>query len=322
MDGSSEVTIRRLGEADAAALVRCFVRCYGDTYPSDHFHDPGRLRARIADGTLRSVGAIARDGTLVGHMGLTVRHRRARASEAGNTVVDPAYRGRGLLGQLGGALAELCRGEGFIGYVHYPTTAHDIMQRTSVRGDGVETGLMLDYIPAETDYRGIEQGVGRLAATVAYLPFSRAPERRVFLPTAYRELITDLYNEAMLERGVAPPRDTLTRGATRALRTLHVRRSLLQVHVERAGRDIAKCLDSSTAVTHVDLCLDDPGVGAAVSILRDQRFFFCAVMPEFAHTDVLRLQRLESPSPESFAPKLANEGARRLLSFIAGDTRH
>ena len=102
---------------------------------------------------------------------------------------------------------------------------------------------------------------------------------------------------------------------------MHARRSLQHVHVERAGHDLAKWIDSAAAVTHVDLCLDDPGVEAAVSVLRDQGFFFCAVMPESAHTDVLRLQRLASPSPESFAPKLANEGARRLLTFIAWDAR-
>ncbi len=317
----SDVSIRRLVETDAVALVGCFERCYGDTYPSDHFHDPELLSQRIADGTLRSVVAITRSGELVGHMGLTVRHERARASEAGNTVVDPAYRGRGLLGRLGGALADLCRVEGFIGYVHYPTTAHDIMQRTSVRGDGVETGLMLDYIPAETDYRGIDRGAGRLAATVVYLPFSPAPERQVFVPTVYRGVIVDLYREARLQRSVAPPKDSLTRAVSRALRTMHARRSLQHVHVERAGHDLAKWIDSAAAVTHVDLCLDDPGVEAAVSVLRDQGFFFCAVMPEFAHTDVLRLQRLASPSPESFAPKLANEGARRLLTFIAWDAR-
>ena len=240
-------------------------------------------------------------------MGLTVCHPRARAAEAGNTVVDPAYRGRGLLGRLGGALADLCDAEGFIGYVHYPTTAHDIMQTTAVRGDGVETGLMLDYIPAETDYRGIDRVAGRLAATVVYLLFSPAPERPVFLPTIYRELIEDLYSEAMLKRLVAPSRDALPRDGTRALRTLHARRSLQHVHVERAGSDLAKWLDSSAAVTHVDLCLDDPTVEAAVSVLRDQGFFFCALLPEFAHTDALRLQRLGSPAPGSFAPELANE---------------
>lgn len=317
----SDVTIRRLVETDAAALVGCFERCYGDTYPSDHFHDPELLSQRIAEGTLRSVGAIARSGKLVGHMGLTVHHLRARASEAGNTVVDPAYRGRGLLGRLGRALADLCRGEGFIGYVHYPTTAHDIMQRTSVRGDGVETGLMLDYIPAETDYRGIDRSAGRLAATVVYLPFSPAPERQVFVPTIYRGVVADLCREAMLRRVVAPPRDTSTRAVSRALRTMHARRSLQHVHIERAGRDLAKWIDSAAALTHVDLCLDDPGVEAAVSVLRDQGFFFCAVLPEFAHTDLLRLQRLESPSSESFAPRLANEGARHLLAFIAQDAQ-
>jgi hypothetical protein len=64
---------------------------------------------------------------------------------------------------------------------------------------------------------------------------------------------------------------------------------------------------------HVDLCMDDPEIAAACATLRRLGFFFCALLPEFAHTDVLRMQRLNRVSPTSFAPQLANAGARGLL---------
>src|SRR4051812_49020742 len=35
-----EVEIRALAPEDAAALTRCFQRCYGDTYPAAEFYDP------------------------------------------------------------------------------------------------------------------------------------------------------------------------------------------------------------------------------------------------------------------------------------------
>ncbi|HEY6598921.1 MAG TPA: GNAT family N-acetyltransferase [Pseudomonadales bacterium] len=302
-------------------MVACFRRCYGDTYPSDDFYDSERLRQRIESGSLRSVVAIGDDGVLVGHTGLTVRHAGAKAIEAGNTVVDPAARGQGLLGQMAAALTDLCLAHGYVGYVHYPTTAHEIMQKASVRGGGVETGVMLDYIPAETEYRAIDQGVGALAATVVYQPFTPAPARDVWLPRDYLELAQELYGSARLVRTPQPANDRLKAHDTRAQRSFNARRGLLNVHVTAAGEDLERAIeaapsDGAIRITHVDLCMDDPGLGGAVELLRRRGFFFCALLPEFAHTDVLRMQRLTHPTPTSYAPRLANLGARRLLEWM------
>ncbi len=187
---------------DAAALAACFRRCYGETYPNDDFYDVPRLTQRIEMGSLRSAVAIADDGTLVGHTGLTVRHASANAIEAGNTVVDPACRGQGLLGQLAALLNRLCVEAGYVAYVHYPTAAHEIMQKASVRG-GFETGVMLDYIPAETDYREIDQGEGRIAATVVYQPFAAAPQRTLWIAPRYLDIAQQLYGAASLDRSLA-----------------------------------------------------------------------------------------------------------------------
>jgi hypothetical protein len=328
-----------LRPADAAALVACFRRCYGDTYSSEDFYDADKLARRIESGSLRSVVAIADDGALVGHTGLTARHPNARAIEAGNTVVDPAHRGGGLLARLAAALTDLCVTDGFVGYVHYPTTAHEIMQKASVRGGGVETGVMLDYIPDDTDYRAIERRSGRLAATVVYQPIASAAPRTVLVPRAYRERIAQVYMMAGLPRTLidadaaaarlapnacdrpeartAPADDPLAARASDAVATLHARRDLLHVHVARSGADLVSRIDLDGArIAHVDVRLNDRSLGAAVAQLRSVGFVYCALLPEFADTDVLRLQRFARIDGTTFGPALANPDAQRLLALI------
>ena len=318
---SDAVRIRRLLSDDAGALVACFERCYGATYANPLFYDAHTLRAAIAAGELR--GGVASAGErIVGHTGLTVRHPAARAIEAGNTVVDPDFRGGGLLGELGGALGDLCRQLGYVGYVHYPTTAHTIMQTRSIAAGGVETGVMLAYIPADTEYRAIDRSAGRLAATVVYQPFTRAPKRDVFVPARY-EWVGALYRDMRLERTVRAS-TVAPSGRTHLITRWNARRALLHIDCVHVGADIGDAVATARrrydpAVVHVDLGLDVECAGAAVERLRAAGHVYCAVLPEFGSSDVLRLQWLAEPGAGQRAD-LANAGARRLLAKIVADS--
>jgi hypothetical protein len=312
--------IRRLLPDDAAALSACFERCYGRTYATPLFYDVPGLRGAIAAGELRGVVASVGE-RIVGHTGLTVRHPGARAIEAGNTIVDPEFRGGGILGQLGGALGDLCRQLGYVGYVHYPTTAHTIMQTRSVAGGGVETGVMLAYIPAETEYRAIDRNAGRLAATVVYQPFTRAPAREVYLPARY-DFVRALYEKIPLARTLLPGGAPLA-GRCQLITRWNERRALLHVDCVRAGTDLAAAVaqargEYSAQVVLVDLGLDAPDVDAAVAALRVLGFLYCAVLPEFGAADVLRMQWIADRAA-GLQAELANEGARTLLARIAAD---
>jgi GNAT superfamily N-acetyltransferase len=319
MRADASVRIRSLRPEDAAALSACFERCYGRTYATPTFYDVEGLRAMIAARELRSVIATVGD-RVIGHTALTVRHPRARAVEAGNTVVDPDYRGGGLLGRLGGALADLCRQAGYVGYVHYPTTAHAIMQARSVAGGGVETGVMLSYIPADTDYHGVARPSGRLAATVVYQPLARAPHRVIRIPRAYPWL-SGLYTRLGLDRTFRPHAGAL-RGASRLIARSNERRGLLHVDCVTAGADLAAEIErlrtrAGAAVMHVDLDLGALGASAAVDALRGVGFYYCGLLPEFGDSDVLRLQWLAQRGSD--AVELANPGARDLLARIRQD---
>src|SRR5262249_38808488 len=69
-------------------------------------------------------------------------------------------------------------------------------------------------------------------------------------------------------------------------------------------------------IVHVDVCLDDPAVGPAVDALRAAGFVYCALLPEFARCDGLRLQRLAPVDATTFAPPRAHPDAQQRLDSI------
>lgn len=322
--GSDSVSIRPLEAADAQALVACFERCYEGTYPADAFHDPDQVAERVAQGRLRSVVAVAAGDEVVGHMGLTLRPDGALTAEAGNTVVDPRYRGDQLAGRLAVELSRLCLELGMIGFHHYPTTAHPVMQKLAVSDGGVEMGVLLDYIPEQTRYVGFDapEVAGRVAVTVVYQPLAEAPAGRVWLPDRHLELAETLYARAKLPREVTVADAGLPLTDARMALRFEERRGLLRVEVGMFGVDL-RARVAAEAERHagcpvlVDLPLAEPSVGAATDALAEDGFCFGALLPEYtAAGDVLRLQR---PSERSPAPDLATPEARALLAYIIRD---
>jgi len=311
-------------EADIEEVIRCFESCYGRTYIQE-FYDPEWMRDQIRRGLMRSVVAVDEGAGVVGHMALKVVHEGSLACEAGSTVVHPDFRKLGLMSRMGTMITDLCVSEGFVGIVNEPTTAHEIMQRRSTEGGGVETGLMLELVPADTEFHDFEVRAGRTAVTVVYHPLAPAPAREVYVPAVYRSLVEELYTAIGLERTVVEAAADSGAVPTKSVasESISEQHRLRRWFVGRVGQDLADLVDAKpptpVEVSQVDLCLDDPGVESATAALRERGFFYSALQPEFARTDLLRLQRLESPGPEAFSPLLVNEGARRLLAMMIAD---
>ncbi len=318
------VELRRMVEGDVGAVIGCFESCYGRTY-IESFYDPEWMRDQVRSGRMRSVVAVDDEAGIVGHMALKIVHEGSLACEAGSTVVDPKFRNQGLMSRMGRWITDLCVSEGFVGHINEPTTVHDIMQRRSVVNGGVETGIMLELIPAATQVYEFELRAGRTAVTVVYQPLSEAPARDVFVPRIYLAVVADLYSRAGLKRRliVSGSDSSSEVGEGRVNETISTQHRLRHLFVESIGRDLGDRIDrtpsSPIEITQVDLCLDDPGIEAAVEALRGRGFFYSALQPEFGRSDLLRLQRLESPGPHAFAPRLVNDGAKRLLALMVAD---
>ena len=323
---ASQVEVRRLRAEDAVQLAACFERCYGSTYTYPEFYDPECIVDRIVEGSLRSAVADAGGERIVGHIGLTVRHKHAICVEAGNSVVDPAFRGHRLLARLGALLHQLCVDDGFIGYHHYPTTAHPIMQKAAA-AVGPEMGLMLAHIPAETSYQEMDVRVReRIAALISYTPLAPAPRREVFAPTRYATLVERLYEQARFPRSLRSASADPKGGSAKVTvaRSEHRRSSTITVH--QTGDDLDSIVErelaqASLEVLHVDLLMNEPHLDHTIDVLHRQGFVYCGLLPEFLEYDVLRMQRVTRPTANTFRPELATDGGRALLREILADRR-
>ena len=314
-----DVNVTRLSPSHAAAVVDCFHRVYGDSYANALFYDAAQLADAMTDGRIYSVGAFDGD-LLVGHMAMTIPHADASSAELGNTVVDPRARGSGVAWQVGDELTRWCRERGYRGFLHYPTTDHHIMQRQSVKA-GFETGLMLGYIPAETHGRvHADHNTLRQAATVVYQPLAASPPLSLYCPAVFCHRLDEFCAATGLVRtwlhaaAASVPADSKT--STRALS----RRGLVRMHVTRAGADFTDVLDTFTDTNsapcrHLDLCMDDAQIHAAAEAALEKGFVFCAWLPGYAHTDVLRLQQVAVDQTD-MRPGVVNPTAGALLADL------
>ena len=96
---------------DAQGVSECIVRCYGDAYPKRVMYRPGEVATLVRSRTYNGVVAASDAGSWI-IIGFTWPTSASIVVEAGTTVVDPGFRGQGLMGRLGLALGEVLAAAG------------------------------------------------------------------------------------------------------------------------------------------------------------------------------------------------------------------
>jgi hypothetical protein len=92
IESGQSVEIELLRPEDAWKLARLFYEVYGDGYPMDLYYVPELLLAEIESGRLHCVVARAKNGDIVGHMGLYRCAPSPLLYESGVGLVAQSYR--------------------------------------------------------------------------------------------------------------------------------------------------------------------------------------------------------------------------------------
>ena len=326
------VEVRRLGEDDVPALIACIRRCYGESYPEPDFYEPSHVRSELRARRLLSAGALV-DSRVVGHLGLRVPIAGDAVAETIAGIVDPDYRGIGLMSRMGGQMVAAYRQFGILATRHIATGAHDRTQRNIASSGGVATGVLLGHIPAGTDYRGIEHGFGdaRIAAVVYFQAFGRLGALDVHLPAHCIELVADLYKQLELERRVVLRTDPSPAGADSSTRawagSVHhePRRGISSLrfgsHAGDATRPaiefVGEVLSQCQAVVYADVPIADRRAPPLLDRLHESGFCFGALLPGTTASEAIRMQRLSGASIAPWATVTASSGGRALLEWIS-----
>lgn len=314
------MTIRTLDPVDAVGLSACIQRCYGDSYPKRIMYQPEALAEVIRTHTYNGVVALA-GADVVGHIGFSWPNPAASVVEAGTTVVDSNHRGGGLMGRLVAVLGKDIVAAGAVGLVHFPTTAHTVMQKASLQSGGRETGVMLAFMPPEArDIAFGSAGVDRLAVTAVYQPLVEAPATEIYFPKRYRDLIVGLADQLQLRRSSAGA-FAAPCGPTQIHTNSDEHRKAQNLTIERIGHDLADAVaeaiqGSQSTLIQVDLNMDEPQIDFATETLRAAGFAFSAWLPGWSRSDVLRFQLPKSATEGELHPTLLSDAANDLAALI------
>jgi hypothetical protein len=218
-----------------------------------------------------------------------------------------------------------------IGVQLYALMLHNITHKKTLAIGGVESGLLPAHFPASTKPRGFERedGESRIPAILMYVPLRPAPERTVYVPKRYVDIVGDLYERLKYKRSMdKQPKAQSEKSSAIAIHK-KLGMGIAQIKVQQAGRDLPnavaslqqQCRLDGVGAMYVDLSLCDPVSTTTVEDLRSLGFFYGGVVIERGGGDVLRMQCLLNARIAPDANLIASQSGRDLLSLVLDDAR-
>ena len=137
------VTCRSLGADETDLLVQCIRSVYGDSYPLPEFYDAGFIRERIEQGLLHSEIAVNEAGEAVGNLCTQLEQLGDYTGDSTALIVNEAYRGQRVLGQLGVRIADV------YGRLRLQRFSADVMNVDGLKIAFAEGRALLDFVLAD-----------------------------------------------------------------------------------------------------------------------------------------------------------------------------
>lgn len=330
-DGQVVVDIRPMTKDDVVGVARLFYRCYGYTIAyAPTVYEPERLAELVDSGRHLATVAVSPEGRIVGHLASEVHDPEAVTGKIGLLAVDPLYRRHNLAMRIGfmhvGRLVE----NGFVGQYTEAVTVHPGSQKAALRGGAHEVGMMLGAQSNDLDFKGFDADERvRKAVVLFYGSFGNSPERTVYVPPTYREVVQRIYDETTLPRTVQadfgrPPE--VPENARFRLRLGHDT-GVAWVYVESYGDDFLASLQNQVQQLRLNrfelilvvLPLSDPATAYFGSGLQELGLSFAGLYPEYDNGDVLVLQSLNNVEVRPDEIIVASEMGEFVRDFVLSD---
>ena len=183
-------------------------------------------------------------------------------------------------------------------------------------------------LPATVKMVGLEnQAAERGSLIPMYLPLPDAPVHSLYVPSQYRDMISDILEHLGIERALSTDA-VISDEPSRLSVSVNRLMNIAVLDVEFVGKDFLEKLethmdhlfDMRISSVYLDLPLSDPGTVHVGDHVGGYGFFFSALLPESGRqSDVLRLQMQNHEHVSEDSIKLASEWGARLLALCVKD---
>ena len=333
-DGQVVVDIRPMTADDVVGVARLFYRCYGYTVAyAPVVYEPEHLAELVTSGQHLATVAVSPEGRIVGHLASEVRDPQATTGKIGLLAVDPLYRQHKLSLRIGFAHVTRLLEKGFVGQYTEAVTVHQGSQKAALRGGAHEVGMMLAGQSNELDFRGFDADEqARKALLLFYGSFGTTPERTVYVPPTYREVVERIYATGNLPRTVHAEFERtpeVAEGPTRFRLSLRHETGVAFVYVDTYAEDFLESLQEQVRqlrINRFDLILvvlpmSNPATSYFGSGLQEIGLSFSGIYPEYDDGDVLVLQSLNNVEVIPEEIQVASDMGEYLRDFVLHDYR-
>lgn len=322
--------VRPLTEGEALEVSRCAYRAYGYTY-REFIYYPQKIWELNQNGQLHSFVLVDSRNKLSGHLALSFSAPEATIAELTAAFVDPACRGKRLLGQLMVEVMSKAQMMGLRNLFVHAVTSHHASQKSAAMFDFIPTGLLLAALFPDLEFKALTGRVSQKENALLMVKSLKArPPYTVYVPDRYtgiiRSLSTKVGQQAAIQGASVPLPEVSGGEGNRYYQVEEF--NFAEIRIRTFGEDVLAELGHRVkgyVRNHVDviylyLDIESPEAAGFAERCLALGFFFCGYMPgEMAGRDGLILQKLNDISVDFTALDLEGDQAREVMAFIQGE---
>jgi len=330
VDPNAPITIREFAEGDEEGVAYLIYKNYGHSYIKDLFYYPQKI-LEFHGKKFYSVIAES-DGRIVGHFAF-ILVPESTIAEIGIVVVDPLFKGRGIMNRMLELILEKAEDIGLDAVYGEAIMYHTFSQKSNLSHGFSESALMLGKTPIDITIESNEltKKYKRGAVLIGYRFFHKTP-KSLYLPKVYRDQIKQTYVNAKIPFKIKKKKNNLKIPKHIFLTyEFDPPSNIAAIRVDRYGKDfkhkflllVSQLRAKHCDMIYVDISLENiPQINKVVNIMNKRGFFYSGIM-FLCHEkeDYLRLQLKHSDKVGSKNYVCYSDFCKRLSKYILKDEK-
>ena len=323
-----EYDVRGLEEHEAIEVSRCAYKTHGYTFFDDHIYYPERLVKMNRTNELISGVAVTKDNVFMGHSALLYQYPDDTSAELTFVFVNVEFRGQGALNRLVDYLFQVPKKRELRGIYAYAVTNHPFTQKSMIKFQINDCGLLLATSPASWKFKGISgEESQRISVALCYRYTMPPAVHNLYAPAHHKDMIAKLFSHVGASHNYLVPatfsiekltNETVIDSGANELE------GCAEIFVESYGSDVIRQIrktlqgfcNQHVAAINLFLKLEDPATYSLTAEFEKLGFFFAGILPESRIGDALILQYLNNVELDYSKIILVSDIAKEMLTYI------
>lgn len=323
-----DFSVRRMENHEAVEVSRCAYKSHGYSFFDEHIYFSDKLVELNNDDTLISAVAVTKDNVFMGHAALLYQYPEDTIAELTFVFVNIEFRGQGALNKLVEYLFNIPKKRVLKGIYAYAVANHIFTQKSMVRYNIGDCGILLATSPATWKFKGITDGETQRISVVLSFKYMVEPEAKtLYLPARHSEIIPKLYSNIKCDvhKFIVPEKNNRVLPAEGEISSsVNELESCGEIHVHKFGLNTVKELRKVTrkmcvqnvAAINLFLSLEDETTAFITEEIEKLGYFFAGILPESKIGEALILQYLNNIDFDYSKVVAYSDTAKTILEYI------